>query len=74
MLFALIHLAEVPSDGEEVFVVVPGGAKTAIGVPLDALAQFLPLLAQAAGDLPPPRCTACSARLPATVEDSQEDP
>jgi hypothetical protein len=67
MQFSLIHLDEVPSDGEEVFVVVPGGTKTAMAVPLDALAQFLPLLAQAAAALPPPRCPACSARLPAGI-------
>jgi hypothetical protein len=67
MQFSLIHLDEVPSDGEEVFVVVPGGTKTAMAVPLDALAQFLPLLAQAAAALPPPRCPACSAQLPAGI-------
>ena len=73
MQFSVIHLAEVPSEGEEVFVVVPGGAKIAIAVPLDALAQFLPLLAQAAEELPPACCPACSARLPAGIEDSQVD-
>jgi hypothetical protein len=74
MLFAVIHLADEPREGEEVFVIVPGGAKTAIGVPLDALAQFLPLLAQAAGDLPPPRCAVCSARLPAAIAESEVGP
>jgi hypothetical protein len=73
MQFSVIHLAEVPSEGEEVFVVVPGGTKTAIAVPLDALPQFLPLLAQASGELPPPCCPACSARLPAVIEDSEVD-
>ena len=67
MQFSVIHLDEVPSDGEEVLVVVPGGTKTAMAVPLDALAQFLPVLAQAAAELPPPRCPACSARLPAGI-------
>jgi hypothetical protein len=67
MQFSLIHLAELPSEDEEVFVVVPGGTKTVIAVPLDALAQFLPLLARAAAGLPPPRCPACSARLPAGI-------
>jgi hypothetical protein len=71
MHFSAIHLADVPSAGEEVYVVCPGGAKTAIAVPLDALPQFLPLLAQAAADLPPPRCSACSARLPVGFEDWQ---
>jgi hypothetical protein len=73
MQFSVIHLAEVPSEGEEVFVVVPGGTKTAIAVPLDALPQFLPLLAQAAADLPPPHCPACSARLPAGIEEADVD-
>jgi hypothetical protein len=73
MQFSLIHLAEVPSEDEEVFVVVPGGAKTAIAIPLDALPQFLPLLAQAAGELPPPRCPTCSAQLPAGIEGSEVD-
>lgn len=73
MHFSVIHLAEAPSEGEEVFVVIPGGTKTAIAVPLDDLAVFLPLLAQAAGDLPPPRCPACSARLPAGLDDWKVD-
>ena len=73
MQFSVIHLAEAPSEGEEVFVVVPGGETTAIAVPLDALPQFLPLLAEAAGDLPQPRCPTCSARLPAGIEDSVMD-
>jgi hypothetical protein len=69
MQFSLIHLAEAPREGEEVFVVVPGGTKTAMAVPLDALPQFLPLLAQAAEGLPPPCCPACSARLPAGIDE-----
>ena len=73
MQFSVVHLAEVPTEGEEVFVIVPGGEKTAIAVPLDALAQFLPLLAEAAADLPPPRCPACSARLPAGFDGSEAD-
>jgi hypothetical protein len=71
MHFSAIHLADAPSEGEEVYVVVPGGAKTAIAVPLDALPQFLPLLAQATAELPPPHCPACSARLPVGFEDWQ---
>ena len=71
MQFSVLHLAEAPSEDEEVFIVVPGGPKTAIAVPLDALSQLLPLLAQAAAELPPPCCPACSARLPAGIEDSQ---
>jgi hypothetical protein len=44
-----------------------------MAVPLDALPQFLPLLAQAAVELPPPRCPVCSARLPAGVGEPGAD-
>jgi hypothetical protein len=74
MQFSLIHLAEVPCAGEEVFLVVPGGTKTAMAVPLDALPQFLPLLAQAAEGLPPPCCPACSAPLPARIDEPDVEP
>jgi hypothetical protein len=74
MQFSVINLVEAPSESEEVYVVIPGGAKTAIAVPLDDLALFLPLLAQAAGDLPPPRCPACSALLPAGFEEWEVGP
>jgi hypothetical protein len=74
MQFSLIHLAEVPCDGEEVFIVFPGGTKTAMAVPLDALPQFLPLLAQAAEGLPQPCCPACSARLPAAIDEPDVGP
>jgi hypothetical protein len=70
MRFSVIHLADVPADGEEVYVVLPGGSKTAIAVPLDALPAFLPLLAQACRDLPPPRCPACSEQLPTGIDAS----
>jgi hypothetical protein len=73
MRFSLIHLAEVPCEGEEVLVVLPGGTKTAIAVTLDALPQLLPLLAQAAEDLPPPCCPACSAPLPAGIDEPDMD-
>jgi len=73
MHFSLIHLAEVPGEGEEVFVVIPGGGKTVIAVPLDALQHFLPVLAQAATGLPPPRCPACSAQLPAGIDAADVD-
>jgi hypothetical protein len=69
--FSLIRLAAEPSDGEEVYVVVPDGSKTAIAVPLDALPDFLPILEQARSGLAPPRCPACWARLPAIVLDQE---
>lgn len=71
MHFSLIRLAAEPFEGEEVYVVVPDGSKTAIAVPLDALPDFLPILEQARSGLPPPRCPACSARLPALVLDQE---
>jgi hypothetical protein len=66
MHFCAIHLDEAswPPDEEEVYVVVPGGSKTAMVVPLDALAQFLPLLEQAVGGPSPPTCPACAAKIP----------
>lgn len=51
---------------------IPGGPKTAFCVPLGALAGFLPLLAEGAAALPPPRCPACSAPLPAGIDGSYE--
>jgi len=66
MIFCVIHLDPpcATPDEEEVYVVVPDAGKTAIALALDALPQFLPLLAQAAGDRPTPQCTACMAALP----------
>ncbi len=66
MVFCVIHLDDVPCrDGEEeVYVIVPDGSKTAIGVPLDALPRFLPLLKRALGDAPLPECPACATRMP----------
>ena len=71
MHFSLIRLAAEPSDGEQVYVVVPDGSQTAIAVPLDALPDFLPILEQARSGLAPPRCPACWARLPAIVLDQE---
>ena len=66
MVFCVVHLdapSEPPED-EEIYVVVPGAAQTAIALPLDALPRFLPLLEQAVADLPPPQCTSCRATMP----------
>lgn len=71
MHFSLIRLAPEPSDGEEVYVLVPDGSKTAMAVPLDALPDFLPILEQARSGLPPSRCPACWATLPALVGDQE---
>jgi hypothetical protein len=66
MHFCAIHLDDAPSapDAEEVYVVVPGGSKTAMAVPLDALEQFLPLLERAVGGAGRPRCPTCAAEIP----------
>ena len=66
MVFCVVHLDPpcAPDEDEEVYVIVPGTAKTAIALALDALPQFLPLLEQAVRDLPAPQCAACSATLP----------
>ena len=65
MHFCAVHLDDPGgAPDEEVFLVVPGAAKTAIAVPLDALAQFLPLLERAAGGDELPRCPACGTGIP----------
>jgi hypothetical protein len=66
MHFCAIHLDDAPRspEAEEVYVVVPGGSKTAMAVPLDALAQFLPLLERAVGSASRPRCPACAVEIP----------
>lgn len=66
MVFCVIHRdsRRATHEDEEVYVVVPGAAKTAIAVALDALPQFLPLLEQAVRELPVSHCAACNATLP----------
>jgi hypothetical protein len=66
MHFCAIHLDDAPSAPatEEVYLVVPGGSKTALALPLDVLAQFLPVLERAVGGPSRPRCPACAAEVP----------
>ncbi len=66
MVFCVIHLDDAPcrDAGEEVYVIVPDGSKTAIGVPLDALPRFLPLLHGALDDAPLPECSTCATPMP----------
>lgn len=66
MHFCAIHLDDAPAApaAEEVYVVVPGGSKTAMALPLDTLAQFLPLLERAVGGPSRPRCPTCAAEIP----------
>jgi hypothetical protein len=67
MHFCAIHLDddEAPlGEPEEVYVVVPGTAKTAMAVPLDALPAFLPVLERAVGTESVPQCPVCAAEIP----------
>jgi hypothetical protein len=59
--FSLIH---VDDSSDELTVVVPGGEKVAIMVPLDALPEFLPVLDEATEELAEQCCGACGAALP----------
>lgn len=58
MRLSLINLDD-ENRSDEVFVYVPGGNDFISAVPLEALPQFLPLLANATADLPEARCPAC---------------
>jgi len=74
MHFVLMHVSNQASPGEEVLLLVPGEpSKTAIAVPLDALANFLPILERARSGLPPARCPQCSAHLPAQAPGTDVD-
>jgi len=74
MHFALMHVCNQASPGEEVLLLVPGEpSKTAIAVPLDALANFLPILERARSGLPPACCPRCAAQLPAQAPDTDVD-
>jgi hypothetical protein len=67
MHFCAIHVDDLgaPDRGEEeVYVFVPGAAKPALAVPLDALAPFLALLEKAVGADTWPQCPACGAPIP----------
>lgn len=71
MHFCAIHLLDLaapPGCEEEVLVVVPDSGKTAIAVPLDALAAFLPLLEQVVGHADRPQCRGCGAAIPKLKE------
>jgi len=59
--FHLIHVHDESrsDDHEEVVVLTPGAAKTAIAVPIGALPAFMPLLAEGVAGLPPFRCPDC---------------
>lgn len=71
MVFCALHLdrAEDVLGEEEVYLVMPGGAKAAFAVPLDALPEFLPLLEAAAGHDALPSCRVCGAEIPRLIHD-----
>ncbi|MBJ7330628.1 MAG: hypothetical protein JHC95_12080 [Solirubrobacteraceae bacterium] len=65
MPFALIHVDDVPGGpGEEAYVIVPGGEKVAIAVPLDAVGRLAPLIREATEEQGRPCCQACRKPLP----------
>ena len=64
MRFCLIHLDSSPRAGEEAAVLVPGGERVAMMVPLDVLPDFLPLLHEATEALGTPLCDGCGEPLP----------
>jgi hypothetical protein len=74
MRFSLIH---VPNDlaqpCEEVMLTVPGGARTVIAFPLDALPKFLPLVHQATESLGEQRCPSCDEPLPGLRHSEVDD-
>lgn len=65
MPFAVIHVDD--EDGgpeEEAYVVVPGGEKVALAVPLDTVGRLAAVIAKATAGGPPPCCPDCGERLP----------
>lgn len=74
MVFCALHLdpEDLPPGQEEVYLVMPGGAKTALAVPLDGVPEFLPLLERAIGSASLPRCPACGAEIPRLAYDDHD--
>ncbi|MFA9271274.1 MAG: hypothetical protein ACEQSX_11035 [Baekduiaceae bacterium] len=65
MPFAVIHVSNTPEGpDEEAYVVVPGGEKVAIAVPLDAVGRLGAVVRSATEDRGRPCCRGCGAELP----------
>jgi hypothetical protein len=64
-----LHLMHIDNElrgidpEEEVYVITPGGGQTALAVPLDAIPDLLPLLAEALADEPEQCCEHCGGPL-----------
>jgi hypothetical protein len=56
------------SYGEEAAFVIPGGEKTALLVPFEALEHTVPILVEALEDLPEQCCDACGESLAVVPE------
>ena len=64
MQFCLVHIESDPSPDDEVSVIVPGGPRTALMVPLAALPRLLAMMHAAAEGADPPPCEGCGVPLP----------
>jgi hypothetical protein len=68
--YFVAHIENAPgrpwqeSDPAEEIYVIPYGTRVATAVPVGALRRFLPILDQAAADLPPATCEHCGITLP----------
>jgi hypothetical protein len=51
------------NEGEEVYVLTPGGDRTALAVPLDAIPKVLELLAESLDGIPEQVCEHCGSEL-----------
>jgi hypothetical protein len=66
ILMHIADLAEGPRIPEEAALIVPGGERTALMVPLDALEDVIPEMLKALRDLPEQCCDCCGGPLACT--------
>ena len=75
MRYFIAHLADRPdepgqeSDPYEAILVIPFGTRVATAVPIGWLGRALPIIAEAASDLPVACCPGCGDELPARTGD-----